>query len=62
MNERERNLFIDIYDFVYETAAAKSVPDAQAIMGATVTLYRMYKDISLTREISTLMERAREAV
>lgn len=44
MNEEEKSLFRDIYDFVYETAAAKSVPDAQTIMEATVVLYEMRKE------------------
>ena len=44
MNEDEKSLFRDIYNFVYETAAAKSVPDAQTIMEATVVLYEMHKE------------------
>lgn len=44
MNEYEKILFRAIYNFVYETAAAKSVPDAQAIMEATVVLYEMHKE------------------
>lgn len=39
MRYEEKVLFRDIYNFVYETAAAKSVPDARAIMDATVRLY-----------------------
>ena len=44
MNEAEKIIFKDIYNFVYETAAAKSVPDAQTIMEATVVLYEMHKE------------------
>ena len=62
MNEAEKIIFRDIYNFVYETAAAKSVPDCKAVMDAAVTMYRTHHDVSLTREISTLMERARGAV
>lgn len=61
MKEREKNLFKDIYNFVYETAAAHSVPDCKAVMDATVTMYSMHREISVQRDISDIMERVREA-